>query len=145
MAHIIVADDDPIVGELARRALVAAGRSVGVVGDGRSAIAAVWAKGPAPVVLDCSMPDSSGVTVLRELRQCADFVSLPAVMLTARRSSEDETVAMVAGANDYVRKPCDPDELAFRVDAVLEEEARAMRQSRAMPMRALLREHWAPG
>lgn len=125
MAHIIVADDDEIVQELARRVLLEAGHSVGAVSDGKAALDAIWAKCPDLVVLDCSMPVLSGILALRQIRQSTDFYRLPVVMLTARSSNEDENVAMASGANDYVRKPFDPDELAFRVDDVLQKEARA--------------------
>lgn len=125
MAHIIVADDDEIVRELAKRALVAAGHSVGLVPDGKAALEAIWAKCPDLVVLDCSMPELTGILALRQIRHSKDFFRLPVVMLTARSSKKDENVAMAGGANDYVRKPFDPDELAFRVDEVLAKEARA--------------------
>lgn len=143
MAHIIVADDDEIVQELARRALVAAGHSVGVVGDGKAALDAIWAKRPDLVVLDCSMPVLSGILALRQIRQSKEFYRLPVVMLTARTSSEDEGVAMADGANDYVRKPFDPDELAFRVDEALDKETRATGGVQRPTGNAALRKEWS--
>lgn len=143
MAHIIVADDDEIVRELARRALVDAGHSVGLVADGKAALAAIWAKCPDLVVLDCSMPVLTGILALRQIRQSKDFYRLPVVMLTARTSSEDENVAMATGASDYVRKPFDPEELAFRVDDVLEKEMRATGGAQRATGSGALRAEWS--
>jgi DNA-binding response OmpR family regulator len=72
------------------------------------------------VILDCNMPELSGVNVVRELRKSMDFAELPVLMLTGRRSEADEELARFAGANDYLRKPFDPDQLVFRVERLLE-------------------------
>lgn len=121
MARIIIADDDMLVGELARDALIAAGHGAGWVPNGVEALAVIKARRPDLVILDCNMPEMSGVVVLRELRKLMDFVDLPVLMLTGRRSERDEELARFAGANDYLRKPFDPDELVFRAEQLLEE------------------------
>jgi DNA-binding response OmpR family regulator len=120
MARIIIADDDPLVGEIARDALIAAGHGAGLVPNGADALAVIKARRPDLVILDCNMPEVSGVNVVRELRKLIDFCDLPILMLTARRSEQDEELARFAGANDYLRKPFDPDQLVFRVEELLE-------------------------
>ena len=119
MARIIIADDDEITGEIARDALVANGHGAGLVTDGAEALRVVKARRPDLLVLDCSMPELSGMLVLRELRKLPEFYDLPVMMLTGRRSQQDVELAMFAGADEYVKKPFDPDEFVFRVEELL--------------------------
>lgn len=120
MARIIIADDDDLIGELARDALIAAGHGAGLVPNGADALAVIKARRPDLAILDCNMPEMPGVNVVRELRKLMDFADLPILMLTGRRSEQDEELARFAGANDYLRKPFDPDELVFRVEQLLD-------------------------
>lgn len=119
MARIIIADDDEIVGEIARDVLVANGHGAGLVTDGAEALRVVKARRPDLLVLDCTMPGMAGVLVLREIRTTPGFSDLPVMMLTARRSAQDVDLAMFAGADDYLKKPFDPDEFLFRVEELL--------------------------
>ncbi|WP_404337180.1 response regulator [Sphingomonas sp. MMS12-HWE2-04] len=119
MARIIIADDDEIVGEIARDALIAAGHGAGLVTDGAAALAVIKARRPDLVILDCNMPELSGVLLVQELRKNPAFAQLPVMMLTGRRGERDEELARFAGANDYMKKPFDPDELVFRVEELL--------------------------
>ena len=130
MARIIIADDDEIIGEIARDALVASGHGAGLVTDGAEALRVVKARRPDLLVLDCNMPEMSGVLVLRELRKMPEFYDLPVMMLTGRRSRQDEELALFAGADEYVKKPFDPDEFVFRVEELL-----AKRQASASALR----------
>ena len=61
----------------------------------------------------------SGVTFLRKLRQSATFYDLPVIMFTAMRGEQDESQAIYAGAQDYIRKPFEPRSLSGRVQRVL--------------------------
>lgn len=119
MARIIIAEDDDIVGEVARDALIDAGHGVGLVTDGVEALSVIRARKPDLVILDCNMPGMSGVLVLREMRGSADLCEIPVLMLTARTSRQDEDLARYAGANAYMKKPFDPEELAFKVEEIL--------------------------
>lgn len=125
MARIIIADDDELVGEIALDALHARGHGAGLVKDGAEALRVVRAKKPDLLVLDCNMPGLSGVLVLRELRNTPALCDLPVLMLTGRRSAADVELAMFAGADDYMKKPFDPDELVFRVEELLAKHATA--------------------
>ena len=124
MARIIIADDDEIIGEIARDALVAAGHGAGLITDGAEALRVVKARKPDLLVLDCNMPGLSGILVLRELRNMPAFCDLPVMMLTGRRGVQDEELAMFSGANEYMRKPFDPDEFVFRVEQLLAKTAK---------------------
>jgi DNA-binding response OmpR family regulator len=119
MALILIADDDELVIEIVRTALSARGHIVGAVDDGMPVAKIVEFKRPALVILDCNMPDLSGVEALREIRLLRFAYATPVLMLTARRGEADEEIAMRAGANDYLRKPFDPDQLVSRVEALL--------------------------
>ncbi|MBW6531508.1 response regulator transcription factor [Sphingomonas citri] len=120
MAHIIVADDDDIWGELVCDALRAAGHTAGALTDSRDALRAIKARRPDLVVLDCSMPELSGVLLLQELRKSPQLFDLPVLMLTGRRNDQDVQLAYFAGCNDYLKKPCDPEEVVYRVQRLLE-------------------------
>jgi DNA-binding response OmpR family regulator len=131
VARIIIADDDEIVGEIARDALVANGHGAGLVKDGAEALRVVKARRPDLLVLDCNMPGKTGVLVLRELRNMPEFCDLPVMMLTARRGAQDVELAMFSGADDYMKKPFDPDEFVFRVEELLARKQRKSPRTRA--------------
>lgn len=119
MARIIMADDDEIIGAIAQDALIAAGHGIGLLPDGKDVIAVVRRKRPDLVILDCNMPELSGLLVLRAMRNSQDLCNLPVLILTGRRSEQDVELAMYEGATDYLKKPFEPDELVFRVEQIL--------------------------
>jgi DNA-binding response OmpR family regulator len=119
MALIIIADDDPLVGDIVRYTLSERGHIVGVVTNGLDALRVVETKQPDLVILDCSMPGIGGVDVLRQLRVSRTSFDVPILMLTARSGRDDEEIALRAGADDYLRKPFDPAELLAIVDHML--------------------------
>ncbi|MEG3166139.1 response regulator transcription factor [Sphingomonas sp. PB2P19] len=119
MSRILIADDDEVMGEIACNALLAHGHGAGLVQDGLEALRIVKARRPDLLVLDCNMPGLSGVMVLRELRNIPAFCDLPVMMLTGRRSAQDEELARFSGADDYMKKPFDPEEFVFRVEELL--------------------------
>ena len=81
------------------------------------------------------MPDLSGLLVLREMRNSLDLCDIPVLILTGRQSERDVELAMYEGANDYMKKPFDPDEFVFRVDELLA-KARHKAELRPRPARA---------
>jgi len=119
VARILIADDDEIVVEVVRTALAARGHIVTAVDDGLPVLRLVQAMSPALVILDCSMPELSGIEALRQIRTSQDFFALPVLMLTGRRSAGDEVIAMRMGADEYLRKPFDPDQLVSWVELLL--------------------------
>lgn len=125
MARIIIADDDPTTIFLVRSLLEQEGHIVGALDDGEEVAHVAQRKRPDLLILDCSMPGTSGIEALREVR-AATGGSVPVMMLTGRTARSDEAIAYQAGADDYLRKPFDPDQLLVRVDALL--SARHARQ-----------------
>jgi DNA-binding response OmpR family regulator len=126
MARIIMADDDEIVGEIARDALMAAGHSVGILLDGKNMMSVLRAKNPDLVILDCNMPETNGLLVLREMRNSVDFCQTPVLILTGRGGERDVELAWSQGANDYMKKPFDPEELVFRVEELIKKRQTAL-------------------
>jgi DNA-binding response OmpR family regulator len=121
VAHILVADDDDLLGELLRFKLEGAGHRVTIIGDGQSALDAALSGAYDLMVLDAMMPVLSGPEVLRALVQQGS--RLPVVMLTARKGQDDVLDALSAGARDYLTKPFIPDELVARVNAILKADS----------------------
>ncbi len=115
-AHVLVVDDEPLVGEVVARYLEQDGHTVTVVADGAAALQAVVGGGFDLVVLDLMLPSVDGISVLREIR---DRGATPVIVLTARGSEGDRIQGLELGADDYVVKPFSPRELVARVSSVL--------------------------
>ena len=132
MARIIVADDDEVLAEVICSALIEAGHIAGFLTNGRDALRTIKARRPDLAILDCNMPELSGVMLLRELRKSPELCTLPVLMLTGRRNEQDVQIAYFAGCDDYLKKPCHPDEVVFRVHELLAKKA-TVRISRPSP------------
>ena len=114
--RVLVVDDDETVRDVVHRYLVAAGFTVGLAGDGESALAEFARAEPDLVVLDVMMPGINGLEVCRRLRRTS---TVPIVMLTALGEEENRIAGLQLGADDYVTKPFSPRELVLRVGSVL--------------------------
>ena len=116
--RVLVAEDDARLAALLEQALVEAGWEVDVVHDGRAAYASALPGGvPLDVlVLDWGLPGLEGVEVCRRLRALG--VTTPALLLTARGDVPDRIAGLDAGADDYLPKPFDLDELLARLRAL---------------------------
>jgi two-component system response regulator MprA len=115
--RVLVVDDDRAVREALRRALTLAGYELRVAEDGAQAIELVAQAIPDAVVLDIAMPGIDGIEVCRRLRLLGNRV--PILMLTARDAVSDRVAGLDAGADDYLVKPFDVDELKARLRALL--------------------------
>lgn len=116
MTRILVVDDEPAITRTLRINLRARGYDSVVVGDGRSAMAAIEEEMPDLVVLDLGLPDRDGVEVLAWLRQRS---AVPVIVLSARHESDDKVEALDLGADDFVTKPFAMDELMARIRSAL--------------------------
>jgi two-component system response regulator MprA len=116
-SKLLIAEDDRAVRESLQRALGLEGYEVIAVGNGAEAIEAANAGDPDVVVLDVSMPIVDGLTVCKVLR--ADGDKVPILMLTARTETRDRVAGLDAGADDYLPKPFELDELLARLRALL--------------------------
>ena len=116
-SKILVADDDRAIRDSLSRALGLQGYDVIAAPDGAVALAQVEEQQPDAAILDVMMPNVDGLTVCRVLR--AERNRLPVLMLTARTETQDRVAGLDAGADDYLPKPFDLDELLARVRALL--------------------------
>lgn len=120
MALIFYAEDDSLMGELVQTTLMGAGHAVGVLGDGEDALRALRRRKPDLAIVDMGMPQMSGSELIKIVRRDPELYDVPILVLTARRSAEDEAIARQAGANGYLRKPFEPERLVSMVDQLLE-------------------------
>ena len=116
-AKVLIAEDDRAVRESLARALDLEGYVVSAVTNGAEALDAIGRSAPDVLLLDVSMPMVDGLTVCRVLR--SEQNRLPVLMLTARTETSDRVAGLDAGADDYLPKPYDLDELLARVRALL--------------------------
>jgi PleD family two-component response regulator len=115
---IVVADDDPLARQLTGRVLTGAGYEVLAVEDGLKAVELLSRpNGPRLALLDWTMPGLSGPDVCRRMRVLPDHPYVYMILLTSRESKEDTVSGLEAGADDYLTKPCDPEELKARLRA----------------------------
>ncbi len=115
--RILVVEDDRAVREALRRALTLAGYEVQTAEDGEQAIEMVVQNVPDAVVLDIGLPGINGLEVCRRLRLLGNRVAI--LILTARDVVSDRIDGLDAGADDYLVKPFDVDELKARLRALL--------------------------
>ena len=114
--QLLVVDDDEDIRALLRLLLERAGYEVDDQADGRAALRAFHNGNHDLVLLDVTMPDLDGWELLERIR---DLSEVPVLMLTARDSESDRVRGLRGGADDYVTKPFDRDELVARVEALL--------------------------
>ncbi|MEV4170934.1 response regulator transcription factor [Nonomuraea sp. NPDC049709] len=116
-ARLLVVDDEPALREALQSSLEFEGYKVVTANDGQEALAAVGAEPYDAVLLDVMMPRLDGLTACRRLRASGNHV--PVLMLTARDAVGDRVSGLDAGADDYLVKPFELDELLARVRALL--------------------------
>lgn len=122
MTTVLLVEDDPSLRRALRTSLRAREFEVIEVANGEDAVVLAADRQPTVVVLDLGLPGIDGIEVLRRLRA---FSAIPVIVLTARDRQSDKIAALDAGADDYVTKPFDPDELLARVRALLRRAASA--------------------
>ena len=115
--RLLIVEDDAMIGEALQRLLEKDGHAVDWANDGASADAALHATGYDLVVLDLGLPGRDGISVLRRMRSHGDRT--PVIVATARDALQDRVTGLDAGADDYVVKPYDYEELLARIRAQL--------------------------
>jgi DNA-binding response OmpR family regulator len=115
--RILLVEDDRSISRLLQLELEHRGLSVRAVSDGPSALPAIEEFAPQAIVLDILLPGLDGERVLQQIRQRG--IATPVVMLTARDKPRDKVRSLDTGADDYLTKPFDVEELLARLRAVL--------------------------
>jgi DNA-binding response OmpR family regulator len=118
-AKILIVDDDPDMVELLRIALTEAGYFTCTATTGTEALAEAERSSPDLVVLDLLLPDLNGFSVCESLRRNPATASVPIIMITVLPGQFPRLVGVEAGANAYVNKPFQTQELVSCVDGLL--------------------------
>src|ERR1051325_5545143 len=116
---IVVADDDRLTRELVAGMLRARGHEVDAVADGQAAVERVARGGVHLVLLDVLMPRLGGLEACRLLKGMTSGTFLPVVLVTVKTDNQSRVEGLKIGADDYVCKPFDENELMARVEAML--------------------------
>lgn len=120
MAHILLVEDDPDVGEAVSLLLEDVGHDVVLVRTGAAALGACRQRHPDLVMVDVSLPGGmDGLELTRTLRRQAATRDLPVLLVSARAHEDDVAAGMAAGADDYVVKPFRPEGLISLVEATV--------------------------
>lgn len=116
MARVLVVDDEPAIRRLLRTALERAGHDVLEAGDARAALAAVGQDRPDAVLLDLGLPGRDGLELVPLI---ARTPGVALIVVSAREATGDKVAALDLGADDYLTKPFDSDELLARLRVAL--------------------------
>jgi DNA-binding response OmpR family regulator len=123
IVRLLLVEDDPLLGDGLRASLAKAGFAVIWVRDGKAALNVLESGGFAAMVLDIGLPGMSGMDVLRDLRAMGD--TLPVLILTARDTTRDKVLSLDRGADDYLVKTADMEELVARLRALIRRSGRS--------------------
>jgi two-component system, OmpR family, KDP operon response regulator KdpE len=113
--RVLIVDDEPRIIKFLNLKLKASGYEVLTASNGAQAIAQVRAQEPDLLVLDVVMPGLDGFETLKQIRT---FSAVPVIILSARETNVDKIKGLDMGADDYLAKPFNPDELVARIEAV---------------------------
>ena len=113
---ILVVEDEQSIASFVSLYLKNAGYEVKAVATGSDALIQAASGNLSLIILDLMLPDLDGIEVCRRLRKTSD---VPILMLTARDEDVDKIIGLEVGADDYMTKPFNPDELEARISAVL--------------------------
>lgn len=118
-AHILIIEDDDLVARTVERSLSDDEFQISLADNGQEGIQLARKHSPDLVILDVIMPEIDGYEVCRRMRSDAQLAEIPILFLTAKIKDEDRVNGFLAGADDYLTKPFNIDELTLRVRAIL--------------------------
>ena len=113
--RVLVTDDEDRIVTFIKSKLKASGYDVLTASNGLEALEQIRTHDPDLVVLDIVMPKKDGVETLKEIRE---FSTVPVIMLSAKAADTDKIDGLTHGADDYLAKPFNPDELVARIEAI---------------------------
>lgn len=114
--HLLIVEDDELVQSLLAAYMQNADFKVSLAASGKEMLACIDSEQIDLVLLDLGLPDEDGLVLARQVRARS---SLPIIVLTARKEQKDRLAALKIGADDYLTKPFDPEELVLRVRNLL--------------------------
>ncbi|HEY2704582.1 MAG TPA: response regulator [Candidatus Dormibacteraeota bacterium] len=116
---VLIVDDEPTVRKLLQRYLGEHGYEIAVAENGAEGVAAAREGGPDLILSDVSMPVMDGYELVRTVRADPAMASIPIILLSAHRASDDMVEGYRSGADDYISKPVDVEVLRHKIDALL--------------------------
>jgi DNA-binding response OmpR family regulator len=129
---ILIVDDEPVNVDMLSQELDEEGYALMTAGDGEEALIKVQENQPDLILLDVMMPKVDGFTVCRILKGSGKTVLIPVILLTALRSHEDRVRGIEAGANDFISKPFDRDELLAKIRSLLRQKKQRDEQEKKL-------------
>lgn len=136
-ARILVVDDDPKIVRLLQSYLTKEGLTVFTAHDGEAALHLIRRERPDLIVLDLMLPKRDGWELTKLMRADAQLAAIPILMVTARVEDSDKIMGLELGADDYVTKPFNPQEVVARVRAILRRAHGGARPSPIIQVRGL--------
>ena len=121
--HILVVDDEPSIAKIVKKQLEVAGYQVTVAVDGAAGLAAAKELRPNLIILDNMLPKMTGPEICTALKQEESFKQTPILILSAKAQRADEEQALSCGADAYVVKPFQLEDLLGRIRTLLERPA----------------------
>ncbi len=118
-AHILIIEDDDLVSRTVERSLASDEFKISLADNGLDGLKIARKRKPDLVILDVIMPEMDGYAVCRKIRADQTLSEVPILFLTAKIKDEDKVNGFLAGADDYLTKPFNIDELLLRVNAIL--------------------------
>lgn len=126
--RVLMIDDEPVFYKLAASTLKNRGYELEYARNGKEGLAAIATFLPEIIIADMRMPDMSGFDILQNLRRDPRYHQIPVIFVTSVKTLEDKLKAFELGADDYLVKPFEPEELAARLD-ILARRAKALQLS----------------
>jgi len=120
---ILVVDDEQVIRDVLKRLLLREGYDVLSAASGKEAMGILRSARPDLVLLDIAMPEMSGIEICRWIRRDSATPRLPIIMITGKSGVNDEVEGLETGADDYVTKPFNTEELIARVGGLLKGSA----------------------
>ncbi len=134
MAKVLIVEDDAGISDFVNLELQHEGYETAIAETGRQALEQFENENPDLILLDIMLPELSGLEVLRRIRKTSD---VPVIVLTARGETYDKVNGLNAGADDYLPKPFEIEELLARMSAVLRRSAKKDTSSEKLVNRAI--------
>jgi len=133
--HLLVVDDDDRIRALLKRYLTSQGYRVSVASDAKTASKLLGALTFDMGIIDIMMPGENGLSLLAGIRQTS---TLPVILLTAKDLAADRIDGLKTGADDYLTKPFEPEELSLRISSILRRVPKARETSEPLHMSGLI-------
>ncbi len=124
--RVLLIDDEPFYYKLLNRPMKDAGHQFDYSKTGKEGLAKISATKPEVIIVDLRLPDISGHDILERLRRDSEFSNIPVIVITAKNELGDKLKAFELGADDYLIKPFQPEELVARM-RILARRGRAMK------------------